>query len=154
LATLAGTVATVSRGSRRTECRPGGRQDAGGHKRDGGSTKQTLPHRITPFLTPPAFFAYIGGPDLVKVGKHLLRNLAKFNSVFTAGARSLVVPVLRAFHLPRVQRGEHNVRPCEQLGNLRCDIGEALGFDDRRLCRPGDPDDRGMLSGSTSSTFS
>jgi hypothetical protein len=38
---------------------PGRRQDAGSHKRDGGSTKQTLPHRISPpFLTPPEFFSY------------------------------------------------------------------------------------------------
>jgi hypothetical protein len=49
--------------------------------------------------------------------------------------------------LPRLQRGEDDVRPCKQLRDRRGDIGETFRINDRRRGRPGDPDDRGHAVG-------
>jgi hypothetical protein len=40
----------------------------------------------------------------------------------------------------RLQTGQDDVRPCEELRDRGRDIWETLGFDDRRLHRPGDLD--------------
>jgi hypothetical protein len=52
----------------------------------------------------------------------------------------------------RLQRGKHNVRPCKQLGDLRCDIRERFGSTIVGAVGQTIRTTAGMLSGSTSST--